>query len=131
MAREITSLQAEDTLRSAVEAILVQRIRHLPVVDAEGKLIGIFTDRDLKHALPSPLTGLSPEERESLLDETTLERLMTRDPLTLPPDAPLQQAVELMLQKKIGGIPVCDPAGRVVGMLTQSDALRALLGVLE
>ncbi|MDF1562082.1 MAG: CBS domain-containing protein [Deltaproteobacteria bacterium] len=130
MASEPTTLQETDTLRAAVECVLVRKIRHLPVVDEEGQLVGIFTDRDLKRSLPSPLSGLEAEDREQLLDETTIQRLMTREPVTISPDANLADAVEQMIERKIGGIPVVEH-GRLVGIITQTDALRALLGLLD
>jgi CBS domain-containing protein len=130
MASELSTVREDESLRSAVECVLVQRIRHLPVVDARGDLVGIFTDRDLKRALPSPLEGVSPEDYERLLDETPIGRVMTREPITLGPDASLAEAVQLMLEKKIGCIPVLED-GRLVGILTESDALRTLLGLLD
>ncbi len=130
MATELVSLKEADTLRAAVECILVRKIRHLPVVDTAGKLVGIFTDRDLKRSLPSPLSGLAPEDYERLLDETPIARLMTRAPVTLTPDATLSEAVELMLERKIGGIPVLEN-DELVGIITQTDALRTLLGLLS
>jgi len=130
MATDLTTLRDDDTLRTAVEAVLVRKIRHLPVVDGAGALMGIFTDRDLKRALPSPLSGLTPDDYERLLDQTPIARLMTREPVTLSPGDSLAQAVELMVERKIGGIPVVE-GGRLVGIVTQTDALRELLGLLD
>ena len=83
MIREVVTLSPDDTLRSAVELEIARKIRHFPVVDAGGKLLGIVTDRDLKRALPSPLTAMDIDERERMLDDTKISRVMTKDGMVL------------------------------------------------
>lgn len=131
MKTELVTLGATEKLREAVRLELQRKIRHIPIVDADGKLVGIVTDRDIKRALPSPLTGsLAREEYDSVLDETELQKVMTRDPASVPPDATLAEAVQLMFEKKIGGLPVVEN-GKLVGIFTQTDALSLCLELLK
>ncbi|HVO31224.1 MAG TPA: CBS domain-containing protein [bacterium] len=130
MTKNPITLGANESLRTAVELELQKKIRHIPIVDAKGALVGILTDRDIKRALPSPVVHLDEDERERLLDETQLARIMTRDPMTVAPGTPVAEAVRSMLAKKVGGLPVVEN-GKLVGIFTQGDALRAYLERLE
>lgn len=108
------------------ERIMEQRhVRRLPVVEHE-RLIGIITWGDLRAAQPSAATTLSVYEWRALLERATVAGCMTRDPITIPPDATVLAAARLMLDHKIGGLPVV-AAGRVVGMITESDLFRLLI----
>ena len=104
------------------------RVRHLLVLDGE-RLVGIVTDRDIRLNLPSPATSLSVWEINYLLAKLTVGEVMTKDVITMGPDRPVSDAVHLMLEHKIGGVPVLE-AGRVVGIITETDLLRALPSVL-
>ena len=130
MKTELVTLGPEETLREAVTLELQRKIRHIPIVDGNGALLGIVTDRDIKRALPSPLTGqLAREEYDSVLDETKLSKVMTRDPMHVTPDTTLADAVKLMFEKKVGGLPVVEH-GKLVGIFTQTDALKLCLELL-
>ena len=123
------SVDAEAPIDAAVEFMRKHKIRHLPVT-TKGALSSVVTDRDIKRALPSPLTGqLASEEYDAVLDETKLAKVMTRDPQSVSPDAPLADAVKLMFEKKIGGLPVVEN-GKLVGIFTQTDALKLCLDLL-
>ena len=105
------------------------KIRRLPVVDGD-RLVGIVTQMDLLRALPSIATTLSIWEINYLLDKVRVEEIMTRDVLTVEPDTDLAAAAKLMIERKIGGLPVVD-GGKVVGVITESDIFRALVRILE
>lgn len=107
----------------AHELMLHRRIRHLPVVE-DGRLVGIITDRDVRTAQPSPATSLAVREILYLLERLTVRALMTRPVITVAPHEPLATAVRLMLENRIGGLPVMT-GERLVGILTEVDLLRA------
>lgn len=131
MTTTLITLGPDDSLRDAVALELQKKIRHLPVVEAGGrKLLGIVTDRDIKRALPSPLESDAREEYDQILDETKISRVMTKDPITVTPNTPLAEAVAIMHDRKIGGLPVVED-GKLVGIFTQTDALKICLELLQ
>jgi CBS domain-containing protein len=101
-------------------------IRRLPVVHA-GKLVGIVTLGDLREARPSPATSLSIYELNYLLAKLTVGQVMTHHPYTVTPNTPVQHAARIMLERKVGGLPVVEDGDRVVGIITESDIFRMLV----
>ena len=130
MTKDPLTLREDDLLRQAVEVVMVRRIRHIPVLDRGGRLVGIVTDRDVQGTLPSPLSAAAPEEYEALLETTSLAHIMTKDVITVAPDDLAAEAVETLLAGRIDGLPVLED-GRVVGIFTVRDALRAYLELLR
>ncbi len=122
------TLHPSDTIQQAGEIMDEHRIRQLPV--ARGKeLLGIITDRDIRSFLGSRLFS-APEERESAMN-TEVASVMTAKPITLAPDDELEDAVALLIEEKVGGIPVVDEEEGLVGILTHVDVLRCFLEQLE
>ena len=117
-----------ETIGQADELMTENRIRQLPVVD-EGALLGIITDRDIRSFLAQSAL-VEPEERTKAL-RTNVSDIMTAEPLTLAPDDDLREAIELLIEEKIGGIPVVDQAEGLVGIVTYVDVLRCFLNSLE
>ncbi len=101
------------------------RIRRLPVVE-DGRLVGIVTLGDMREASPSDATSLSIYELNYLIAQLRVEKIMTRDPITIAPDATIHDAAKLMLDHKIGGLPVIEK-GHLVGIITESDIFRVLV----
>jgi CBS domain-containing protein len=113
------------TLADAQRMMEHRHVRRLPVVQ-DGRLVGIVTWGDLRAAQPSAATTLSVYEWRALLEQATVAECMTRDPITIAPEATALDAAQQMLEHKIGGLPVLE-GGRVVGMITESDLFRLLL----
>lgn len=113
----------------ARELMQRKQIRHLLVLEGE-RLVGIITDRDIKLNLPSPATSLSVWEVNYLLTRLTVGEVMTKHVITTGPERPVAEAVRLMLVHKIGALPVTEE-GRVVGIITETDLLRAFAQRLE
>ena len=117
-----------ENIGQADELMTANKIRQLPIVN-ERELVGIITDRDIRSFLTGSLLS-AREEREKAL-RTRIAEVMTTDPLTLSPDDNLQEAVELLINEKIGGIPVVDEAEGLVGIVTYVDVLRCFLNRLQ
>ena len=120
------TITLQESMQGAMELMAMKRIRHLPVVDAGGKLIGLVSDRDLRRAAPSPLFGGDHETAAGQLDATTVERIMIRSPATIGPQQRLQDAMKLMVEKKYGALPVVDGA-KLVGIITPIDVMKSWL----
>ena len=129
MTRSVVTLTQEQTLRDAVELLRSKHIRHLPVVE-DSRLIGIVTDRDVKRATPSLLSGVDRDEYDRVLDETKIGQIMTREPTTVTPETGLKAAVKIFIERKFGGLPVVS-GGRLVGIVTEIDLLRVFQGMLK
>ncbi len=121
---------ADMALPEAHKLMKDRRIRRLPVVDAQGKLLGIVTRGDIRGAEPSEATSLSIFEINYLLAKLTLERIMTKEPVTVSQDTSVGEAARVMLQKKIAGLPVVEK-GKVVGIITESDIFRMVVRMWE
>ena len=113
------------SLAEAQQLMEQRHVRWLPVVEQE-RLIGMLSRGDLRAAQPSAATTLSVFERRALLDHLTVATCMTRDPVTIAPDAMVLEAAQQLLEHKIGGLPVVED-GRIVGVITESDLFRLLL----
>ena len=98
-------------------------IRHLPVVDGT-RLVGLLTDRDVQRCAPSRLIPITEQAYNSIFSDTLVERVMTRDPMTVSSNIPLQGAITAMQQVKYGCLPVVDN-GELVGILTRGDLIDA------
>ena len=123
MTRETLTVSIDTPLLEARRMMTERRIRHLLVTDGE-RLAGIVTDRDIRLNMPSPATSLSVWEINYLLARMTVESVMTRAVITVAPDRDASAAAGIMLDHKIGALPVID-AGAVVGIVTETDMVRA------
>lgn len=126
MTRSPVTVSPTTPISEARQLMERRRIRHLPVVDEAGRLVGIVTDRDIRLNLPSPATSLSIWEVNYLLARLTVGEVMTRNVLTASPDWPVEDAARAMLERRIGALPVLEE-GRLVGIVTETDLLRAWL----
>src|SRR6266516_4896647 len=106
----------------AQQIMAKERIRHLLVTEG-GRLLGIVTDRDIRLNLPSPATSLSVWEINYLLAQLTVASVMTKSLVTVSPRRDTREAALLMLDHKIGALPVVD-GGQLVGIITETDLLR-------
>src|SRR5712692_358640 len=119
------TIDPKTTLPDAHRLLKQNRIRRLPVVD-RGRLVGIVTLGDIREASPSDATSLSVYELNYLLARLSIDRIMTRNPITIGPAAEIYEAAELMLKHKISGLPVVEN-GQVMGIITESDIFRVLV----
>ncbi len=129
MTRDPITIEAETPFLEARLILRERHIRHLPVVD-HGRLVGVVTDRDLKEAAPSGATTLDVYEMNYLLFKMKVRDLIKRPPITIRPAHPVEAAARLMHDHKIGCLPVVDEAGMLIGLLTETDLLRAIAEIL-
>lgn len=128
MTKNPLTVSPSDTIGQADEMMFENRFRQLPVVEG-NQLVGIVTDRDIRSFLSGPLLS-SPEDRETAFN-TKVREIMTSGPMTLSPDDDLEEAVQLLIDEKIGGVPVVDETEGLVGIVTYVDLLRYLLNRLQ
>ena len=134
MTSPIVSIKLHDTILHAREIMEKKRINQLPVV-VRGRLVGIVTDRDLRDAFPSVLNISGRRRRRRRRpsagpDEVHVEEVMTRNVLTLAPDATVDHAAQVIRRERIGAVPVVEK-GKIVGILTRSDLLDACTSLVE
>jgi acetoin utilization protein AcuB len=101
--------------------------RHLPVVDNDGKLIGMLSDRDIRLIRPS-LAFVSKEDTAVQLWSLAVQQAAVFDPISVKPETTLKEAADLMLRWQVGGLPVVDEREKVIGMITYTDLLREFVG---
>jgi len=123
MTKDPLTVPLEMAVSDARRMMAERRIRHLLVTDG-GRLAGIVTDRDIRLNTPSPATSLSVWEINYLIARLTVESIMTTAVITVDPRRDVVGATRLMLDHKIGALPVVD-AGTIVGIVTETDMLRA------
>ncbi len=134
MTRDPITINEETSMIKAIHIMKERRFRRLPVVNSQGRLVGMVTDRDLKEASPSKATTLDVHELYYLLAELRVREIMTRDPISVREDDTVEHAAQVMLEHTISGLPVQDAGGKLVGILTQSDVFRAFMhitGILQ
>lgn len=128
MTKNPITIDSETLVLDAQKIMKENNIRRLPIVD-KGKLIGIITQHDLLEASPSPATSLSIHELNYLLAKMKVKEIMKKNPLTLTPDTPFEEALRIGQEKKIGSFPVVDN-GKLVGIATESDIVRFMTRAL-
>jgi acetoin utilization protein AcuB len=109
----------------AMELLRAKKIRRLPVVDDKGVLVGIVVEKDLLKAAPSPATTLSVYEIPYLLSKLKIKDIMTKRVITVEEDWPLEEAARVMVEHKIGCLPIVR-GSQVVGIITETDIFRAM-----
>jgi len=132
MTKNPITVDSETLVLDAQRIMKENNIRRLPIMD-KGKLVGIITQHDLLEAAPSPATSLSIHELNYLLSKMKVKEIMKKNPVTLTPDTPFEEALRIGQEKKIGSFPVVDN-GKLVGIATESDIIRfvtRILGIKE
>jgi acetoin utilization protein AcuB len=124
------TVTVDATLPDIARLMHDKKIRRVPVMDKNGKLAGIISDRDVRENMPSPATTLSKWEINTLLDKLRASEIMTSPVLVTAPDCPLEEAARVLLEKKIGALPVVRD-GDLVGIVTETDFFRAFVDMLS
>jgi CBS domain-containing protein len=127
MSRNLVTIEASDSCLEAVGRMHRARVRHLPVVSPEGSLIGIVTDRDLRHHLFAPrvIKEVGSIAVDILLKAVPVSEIMSSPVMSVPAKADVVEAARIMLEDKVGSLPVVE-GGKVVGIVTETDVLRQI-----
>lgn len=126
MTRDPITVHPDLPVAEALQMMKEKGVRRFPVIDKKGNLIGIVTEKELLYASPSPATSLSVHEIHYLLAKLTIDKVMTRDPVTVDEDTPIEEAARIMADNKIGGLPVMRGKA-LVGIVTETDLFRTFL----
>lgn len=120
MSAALMTLGRNDQLSLADDVMSAARIRHLPVLDEDGRLCGILSQRDMFRGALAQALGYGTAAQQKVLTMLRVKEVMTTEVVTVPPDASLPEAAKTMLERKIGCLPVVE-GDRLVGILTETD----------
>lgn len=127
MCSPVLSIRAESPISLAHSMMIEHHIRRLVVVNEDNQLVGIVTSGDVREASPSDATTFSIWELTYLLGQMTVGNIMTHDVITIHPDESIINAAQLMLNHKVGGLPVINKNGELIGIITESDIFRMVV----
>ncbi|MDE5878964.1 MAG: CBS and ACT domain-containing protein [Desulfovibrio sp.] len=128
MTPEVLTVTPDTSLLKLGKLMRDNGVRRLPVVD-NGRVVGIISDRDVRDASPSKATTLDMYEMHYLLAEIKAKDIMTPRPVTIKPTDTVEKAAMIMLDKKIGGLPVVDEKDALVGIISDQDVFKALVNI--
>ena len=131
MTSKVVTLQPDATVLEAQKLMAMHHIRPLPVIDGDDRLVGVVTDRDVRSVLPydcykNPKCAEGNEKYSRL----KVKDIMTVEPFTISPSDTIQDALLLIQEKRIGAFPVVDNTGKLKGIISVRDLLRAFTNVL-
>ncbi len=132
MTRKVITISPDADIFEAQEKMSKYKIRHLPVVDGDSRLIGIVTDRDIRSVMPSSLfktLECTLEEKNEICD-LKIKNIMTRDPMSISPLYTIQDAMLLIQKERIGALPVVDENNKLRGIISIRDLLRSFINVM-
>lgn len=123
MATEVMTLEINDNLTIADDVMKLGRIRHIPVLDGDGEVVGILSQRDMFRGALARTLGYGQHAQQKLLGTMYVKDVMSNDPATIAPDELLSEAARRLYEGKIGCL-IAVEAGKLVGIITESDFVR-------
>ena len=123
------TITPDTSFPEAFRIIREERFRHLPVIDKKGKLVGVVAQTDLLHASPSSATTLSVFEMNYLMANLHVSEVMSSPPITVSDDTPLEEAARMLVENKIGCLPVTHD-GNLAGLITETDFFETFVEIL-
>jgi acetoin utilization protein AcuB len=128
MSKKPVTATTDMSVSDALSLMHEKKVHRLPVLDSKGKLAGIVSEGDLLYASPSPATTLNVWEMHALLAKLTVDKVMTRKVITVSEDTPVEEAARIMVENKIGGLPVLREKA-LVGIITESDLFKVFISL--
>ncbi len=129
MTTDVVTATPDMSMMKASKILKEKKIRHLPVVDEAGKLVGMVSDRDIKEASPSKATTLDVHELYYLLSEIKVKDIMTKDPHALSPADTVERVASFFIDKRIGALPVVNDDGSMAGIISDTDLFKVLTDI--
>jgi acetoin utilization protein AcuB len=129
MSRKPVTITADTPITEALKVMRQKHVRRLPVLDQEGRMVGIVSEKDLLYASPSPATSLSIYEMHYALTHLQTSELMSTEVITVTPETPVEEAARIMADNKIGGLPVMEDDW-LAGIITETDIFKVFLEML-
>ncbi|MFZ7127039.1 MAG: CBS domain-containing protein [Desulfobacterales bacterium] len=131
MTPKVVTVREDTVVISARELMVKHRIRHLPVIDEDDRLIGMVSDRDIRSALPRKVyTAIAEGQPVDDVEGIRVAEIMTRDPVSISPHNTIEDALLMLQGLRVGALPVVDRDHRLVGIISVRDLLRAFIAVL-
>jgi acetoin utilization protein AcuB len=128
MNKNVITIGTNESLLDALKLLKQNNIGTLPVMEKD-KLVGIVTDRDVKRASVSDAVPMEIHELLYFLSKLGIEEIMTKNPITVPPDFTIEEVEQVLLENKISSVPVVDNRGQVVGIITQNDLFKVIVSL--
>ena len=125
MSREVRTVTRNDQLGVADKLMKDERIRHLPVIDESGDVCAVVSQRDLFRGALLRALGYGSRAEETMLRQVVVKEAMSGELFTTTPDTPVAEAAHMMIERRIGCLPVLD-GGRLVGIVTETDFVRLI-----
>jgi len=129
MTKRPITIHPDTPIDDALKLMRESKVRRLPVLDKDSKLVGIVTEKDLLYVSPSPATSLSVHELHYLISKIKVQDVMAKDVITATEYTPLEEAARIMADNKIGSLPVMRD-GKLVGIITETDVFCIFLELL-
>lgn len=126
MTSDPVTITTDTSLKDALELVRSKLFRHLPVLDEDGGLVGIVTERSLVYASPTPTTTLSIFEVDYILSRTRVGQVIQGSVITVGPDLPIEEAARVMIDHRIGCLPVVEDE-KLVGIISDTDIFRVFV----
>ena len=127
MVRALVTVKQDAGLGTAESLMRTHRLRHLPVLDRDRRLVGILTDRDLRRTLLDPALHERPRQLPGMLKRIKIRDVMTIGALAVRPEMDVREAARMMHERDIGALPVVADENRVVGLLTATDVMQYIV----
>lgn len=126
MTPDPVTITTDTSLKDALELVRSKAFRHLPVLDEDGMLVGIVTEKSLVYASPTPSTTLSVFEVDYVLSRTKIGQVIQGSVITVGPDLPIEEAARVMIDHRIGCLPVVEDH-KLIGIISDTDIFRAFV----
>lgn len=128
MTKKVVSVTADNNVVEAIKSMKEKKVKHLPVVDGSGKVVGILSDRDIKEFTPSKVSSFEVRELNYILYTTKVKAIMKKKVFTTSPMTPIEEAALTMLENDIGCLPVVENK-KLAGIISDRDLFRVLVDI--